>query len=81
LFCIIIAENIMKDKIEKLDVVAILEDLPELGISRGDIATVLEEVSEKIFLLEISDRNGKTISMIELPQKSIMKLNYTMEYA
>lgn len=71
----------MKDKIEKLDVVAILEDLPELGISRGDIATVLEEVSEKIFLLEISDRNGKTISMIELPQKSIMKLNYTMEYA
>ena len=41
-----------------LDVVALLEDLPELGLVSGQVGTIVEEYDRDVFEVEFSDTNG-----------------------
>ena len=42
-----------------LDVVALLESLPEHGLARGRVGTVVEELDPNTALVEFSDDEGK----------------------
>jgi hypothetical protein len=66
----------MKDEtIKTLDVVALLKDLPEKKLLRGQIGTVVESYTDTDFEVEFSDNNGKTISILTLTTDDIMLLH------
>jgi hypothetical protein len=41
-----------------LDVVALLTELPEEGLGRGQVGTVVEQLDDRTFRVEISDEKG-----------------------
>ncbi|TZF82685.1 DUF4926 domain-containing protein [Pedobacter sp. BS3] len=66
----------MKDEtIKILDIVALLKDLPNEKLLRGQIGTVVERYSDTDFEVEFSDNNGKTIFMLTLNTGDIMLLH------
>lgn len=44
--------------INLLNVVALLKDLPELGLYRGQVRTIVEEYEPSFFEIEFSDFTG-----------------------
>ncbi len=58
------------------DVVALTEDIPDRGLLRGQVGTVVESFGPDVFEVEFVDNDGRTYSM--LPQKSsqLLVLHY-----
>lgn len=68
-------------KLETLDVVALLEDVPAEGLRRGEVGTVVEVFADKphlpgAFLVEFSDRNGVSYAFVDLRADQLTKLHY-----
>jgi hypothetical protein len=72
----------MRDEtIKLLDVVALLKEIPEKKLLRGQIGTIVERYTDAEFEVEFSDNNGKTISMLTLATDDIMLLHNELELA
>ncbi len=59
-----------------LDVVALLEDPPELGLYRGQVGTIVEEYELGVFEVEFSDINGRTYAFATLRAVQLMVLHH-----
>ena len=46
-----------------LDIVALLEDLPELSLVRGQVGTIVEEYDRDTFEVEFSDTDGRAYAI------------------
>ncbi|MEH2066507.1 MAG: DUF4926 domain-containing protein [Nostoc sp.] len=46
-----------------LDVVALTEDLAEVGLHRGQVGTIVEEYEPGVFEVEFSDLTGKAYAV------------------
>ncbi|MBE9126042.1 MULTISPECIES: DUF4926 domain-containing protein [unclassified Coleofasciculus] len=57
-----------------LDVVALLEDLPELGLYRGQVGTIVEEYEPGAFEIEFSDLTGRAYAIETLTDNQLMVL-------
>lgn len=66
----------MNSEIKLLDVVALIEDLPEQGVYRGQVATVVELLAPNVFEVEFSDNSGCTYAMLTLKAEHLMVLHY-----
>ncbi len=64
------------DEIKLLDVVALMEDLPDETLHRGEVGAVVELLAPGVFEVEFCDREGKTYAMLPLKQDQLMKLRY-----
>jgi len=67
-----------------LAVVALLEDLPDRGLTRGQIGTVVEHLerdSEQALLVEFSDEQGRTYAIIDLRPDQLVVLHRKTEAA
>jgi len=64
------------DEVKPLDVVAILEDLPQQGLLRGQVGTIVERWKDGAFEVEFSDISGKTYAFAALRVDQLLKLNY-----
>jgi len=62
--------------IELLDVVALTEDLPDRGLRRGQVGTVVEVLAPDVFEVEFNDDEGRTYSLLPLPANQLMVLHY-----
>jgi hypothetical protein len=62
--------------IEMLSVVALLEDLPEQGLVRGQVGTVVETWAPGVYEVEFSDDSGKTYAMVALKFEQLMRLHH-----
>ena len=62
--------------IEILSVVALLEDLPQEGLVRGQVGTVVENWAPGVYEVEFSDDNGKTYAMVSLKAEQLMRLHH-----
>jgi len=62
--------------IETLAVVALLEDLPEDGLVRGQVGTVVEVLAPGVFEVEFSDDEGLTYASVALRESQIMRLHH-----
>lgn len=60
--------------IRLLDIVALVEDLPEYGIYRGQVGTVTDIVAENVFEVDFSDTSGQTFAEINLTSQQLMLL-------
>ena len=57
-----------------LDVVALLQDIPELNLYRGQVGTIVEEYEPEVFEVEFSDSHGKAYAMEVLLKNQLMVL-------
>jgi Domain of unknown function (DUF4926) len=59
-----------------LDVVALLRDLPEQGLARGDVGAVVDDAGGPQVLVEFADADGETVAMIAVLRSDLLALNY-----
>ncbi|AFZ02707.1 DUF4926 domain-containing protein [Calothrix sp. PCC 6303] len=60
-----------------LDVVALIVDLPECNLWRGQVGTVVEVLANgAAFEVEFSDRNGRTYESLGLRMEQFMVLHF-----
>lgn len=66
----------MNDTIQILDVVALLDDIPERGLRRGQVGTIVEALAPDVFEVEFSDDNGRTYALLALRADQLIVLHY-----
>jgi hypothetical protein len=59
-----------------LDVVALLADAPGEGLARGQVGTVVEQLDDKILLVEFSDDQGRAYAVAPCPLSELLVLHY-----
>lgn len=67
----------MKKEIQILDVVALLDDIPDRGLVTGQVGTVVEILDEGVFEVEFCDNNGHTYETLALRENQLMRLHYS----
>lgn len=65
----------MHHTIELLDTVAVREDLPDLGLSAGEVGAVVEVLSADAFEVEFVDQAGQTYGLHTLRRAQVMPLH------
>lgn len=63
-------------EIEMLSVVALLEDVPEKGLQRGQVGTVVEDLAPRVYEVEFSDDTGRTYASLALRGDQLMRLHH-----
>jgi len=61
---------------ELLSVVALLEDMPGKGLTRGQVGTVVETWAPGVFEVEFADDEGRAYAMVALRADQVMRLHY-----
>ena len=64
-----------KSAIHELDVVALMEDVPEHNLRRGQMGTALDELAPGVFDVEFSDTKGRTVALVPLRVEQLMPLH------
>lgn len=65
----------MRNKIELLDTVALLEDLPQRNLQAGEVGTIVEILAPDVFEVEFSDDDGQAYAMFALRENQLMVLH------
>jgi hypothetical protein len=68
-------------KIPLLQTVALLEDMPEHSLTRGQVGTVVEDLAPGVYEVEFSDNDGRTYAMLALRADQLMELRFTPDQA
>lgn len=68
----------MNAQMKLLDVVALLEDQPELGLYRGQVGTIVEEYEPGVFEVEFSDTSGRAYALATLQAVQLMVLHHQL---
>jgi hypothetical protein len=66
----------MNKEICVLDVVALTEDIPDRGLLRGQVGTVVESLRPGVFEVEFVDNDGRTYAMLPLKSSQLLVLHY-----
>jgi Domain of unknown function (DUF4926) len=59
-----------------LNVVALLQDLPELDLIRGQVGTIVEEYEPGVFEVEFCDGDGRAYAIETLSADMLMVLHH-----
>ena len=59
-----------------LDVVALMKDLPEHSLYRGQVGTVVESLAPDVFEVEFSDNEGRTYASLALKAEQLLVLHH-----
>ncbi len=62
--------------LELLSVVALLRDVPEHGLIRGQVGTIVELHSLSVAEVEFSDTEGRTYALAALHAEELMRLHH-----
>ena len=66
----------MNAQIRLLDVVALTEDIPDRGLLRGQVGTVVESLGPGVFEVEFVDNEGRTYATLPLRASQLLVLHY-----
>lgn len=66
----------MNPAIQILDVVALTEDLPDRGLYRGQVGTVVEFLAPNAVEVEFADDEGRTYASLAVRANQVMVLHY-----
>ncbi len=66
----------MDPEIQLLDVVALTEDLPQRGLCRDQVGTVVEALEAGVFEVEFSDNQGRTYATCAIPADKLIVLHH-----
>ena len=73
----IVSETNMEN-LKPFAVVALLEDMPERGLRRGQVGTVVEPLAPGVFEVEFCDNEGRTYVTLALPSDHLMILHHDL---
>ena len=62
--------------LELLSVVALMRDVPETGVVRGQVGTIVEVLGPEVFEVEFSDDNGRTYASLALKAGDLLRLHH-----
>ena len=68
-------------EMELLSEVAVLQDIPEKGLVRGQVGTVVETLSPGVLEIEFSDDAGRTYAQLAVREGQLMVLHYQPQQA
>ena len=71
----------MNEPIKLLDVVALTQDLPDRGLRRGQVGTVVELLRPDVYEVEFADIDGEAYAMLALRRDQLMPLHYQPQRA
>ena len=66
----------MAATIQLLDVVALTQDIPDRGLVRGQVGTVVEILAPGVFEVEFADNEGRTYATLALRSDQLLVLHY-----
>jgi hypothetical protein len=66
----------MKSAPDILDVVALTQDLPERGLYRGQVGTIVERLGSDAFEVEFSDNGGRAYASLALKSDWLLVLHH-----
>ena len=64
------------DSIKTFSVVALLADLPEHGLVRGQVGTAVEQLAPDVYEVEFSDDTGHTHASLGIPVARLLVLHH-----
>ncbi len=64
-----------------LDVVALLCDLPDQDLVRGQVGTVVDTLNDTTALVEFSDEEGRAFAIAPCPRTDLLVLHYVPQAA
>jgi Domain of unknown function (DUF4926) len=59
-----------------LDVVALISDVPEKALQRGQVGTIVEVLAPGVFEVEFCDLEWRTYASAGLPERRLMVLRH-----
>ncbi len=59
-----------------LDVVALLADLPDHHLARGQVGTIVECLAPDVFEVEFSDDQGRAYALLPIRARDLMRLHH-----
>ena len=65
-----------KDTFHLLGVVALTDDLPERGLVRGQVGTIVESLAPDVFEVEFCDNDGRTYALLALKASQLIVLHH-----
>ncbi len=66
-------------KFKILDVIALLKDMPEKNLLKGQVGTIVEELDENVYEIEFCNNKGETIAMANVTAENLLLLHYELE--
>ena len=63
-----------------LSVVALVVDLPDRGLVRGQVGTVVEMLAPGVFEVEFSDDEGRTYASLALRSEQLLRLHHQPQH-
>lgn len=63
-------------QIPLLAVVALLEDLPDSALRRGQVGTIVETLAPDVYEVEFSDDEGRAYASLALRSDQLMQLRH-----
>jgi hypothetical protein len=67
----------MDDQIKILDVVALIQDIPQAKLVKGQVGTVVEELGRGAYEVEFCDDEGRTYATASIPGDQLIVLHYS----
>ncbi len=64
-----------KTSLHLLDTVALLDDLPERNLKRGEVGTIVEILAPNVYEVEFSDDDGQTYAELALQGDQLVVLH------
>lgn len=64
-----------KRSIKVLDTVALLEDLPDRKLKRGEVGTIVEILAPDVYEVEFSDDEGQTYAELAVQSDQLVLLH------
>lgn len=71
----------MDEKLNALDVVALLADRPDAALARGQVGTIVEQLGDDNLLVEFSDDQGRAYAVVTCPRNELLVLHYVPQAA
>lgn len=66
----------MSTEMHLLDVVALTDDMPDRGLRRGQVGTIVEILGPDMFEVEFADNDGRAYATLSLNAKKLLVLHY-----
>jgi hypothetical protein len=58
--------------------VALLEDMPEHKLIRGQVGTVVEKWADDVYEVEFADKNGVTTALVAVQTRQLLELHMNL---
>lgn len=68
----------MKSDFTLLDAIALLKDIPEKKLLKGQVGTIVEILAPNVFEVEFIDKKGQTLASIAIEKNDLLLLRYEL---